>query len=315
MPGILWGASFAILTAADVYDFELLAAGSPLAGQDQWTIEPAGGTASVIADAADPENSTKVIRHDLTAIPMSAAVLTRINSATFNYLPFAGSETTAIIQFEATGEHVAVLALGRDLNGDGLLRAQDGEVGPSFGVSDRNFLIQQANDGESYTDNFNAGGGDGNSGNDWYRIQLRIDFTANSGDGIGSLYFKNLSQNDSSFHSVSGTRNRPLGITRLPAAAGPSHWNAMRVTLLSNGNNVPSIDNLIPNGTTLRWTEVRREGGQLLLSWRGGLGPYQLQQSPDLTLGSWTNLGAPMAVTSTAVPLEPGRMFFRIAQQ
>jgi hypothetical protein len=51
--------------------------------------------------------------------------------------------------FEATGEHVAVLALGRDLNGDGLLRAQDGEVGPSFGVSDRNFLIQQANDGES----------------------------------------------------------------------------------------------------------------------------------------------------------------------
>jgi DNA-binding LytR/AlgR family response regulator len=69
--------------------------------------------------------------------------------------------------FEATGEYVAVLALGRDLNGDGLLRALDGELGPSFGVSDRNFLVQEANEGTSHTDNFNAGGGDGNSGNDW----------------------------------------------------------------------------------------------------------------------------------------------------
>lgn len=29
-------------------------------------------------------------------------------------------------------------------------------------------------------------GGDGKSGNDWYGIQLRMDFMANAGDGIGS---------------------------------------------------------------------------------------------------------------------------------
>jgi hypothetical protein len=200
------------------------------------------------------------------------------------------------------------------LVGDGLLKAQDGEVGPSFGVSDRNFLIQEASGGTSYTDNFNAGGGDGNSGNDWYRIQLRMDFTANSGDGIGSLYFKNLSQNDTSFHSVSGTRNVPLGLTRLTAAAGPAHWNAMRISLLSNGNCVPGIDNLIPNGTTIRCTDVRQQDNQLLITWRGGLGPYQIQQSPDLIPGSWINLGTPLTVTNAALPIEYARMFFLVTQ-
>ena len=314
LPALLWAVSFAVLSAADVYDFEALAADSPLAGQDQWNIEPGGGTASVVTDAADPENTTKVVRHDLSAIPMSAAVLTRINNAGYNYLPFAGTETMAVIQFECTGEYVAVLALGRDLNGDGLLRAQDGELGPSFGVSDRNFLVQEANEGTSHTDNFNAGGGDGNSGNDWYRIQLRMDFTANGGDGVGSLYFKNLSQNDTSFHSVSGTRNVPLGLTSLPADARPAHWNAMRITLLSNGNSVPGIDNLIPNGTTIRCTDVRQQDDQLLISWRGGLGPYQIQQSPDLTIGSWSNVGTPLTVTTTTLPIEYARMFFRVAQ-
>ena len=309
----LWVTSLAMLSAADVHDFESLNPGA-LAGQDQWTLQAGGGSASVIADSSNSENTTKVVRHDHSAVPQMAAVLTRINNATFNYLSFEGSETAAVIQFEATGEYVAVLALGRDLNGDGLLRAQDGELGPAFGVSNRNFLVQQANEGTSYTDNFNAGGGDGNSGNDWYRIQLRMDFTANAGDGIGSLYFKNLSQNDSSFHSVSGTRNVPLGLTRLPATAGPAHWNAMRITLLSNGNSVPSIDNIIPNGTTIRWTEVRQQDNQLLLAWRGGLGPYQLQQSPDLSLGSWTNLGTPLVVTFTALPIVPPRMFFRVTQ-
>ena len=309
----LWGTSLLLLSAADVYDFESLNPGA-LAGQDQWTLDSGGGSASVIADSADPENTTKVARHDQSAVPQLPAVLTRINNATFNYLSFEGNETAAVIQFEATGEYVAVLALGRDLNDDGLLRAQNGELGPSFGVSDRNFLVQQANEGTSYTDNFNAGGGDGNSGNDWYRIQLRMDFTANAGDGIGSLYFKNLSQNDSSFHSVSGTRNVPLGLTRLPSTARPAHWNAVRITLLSNGNSVPGIDNIIPNGTTIRWTEVRQQDNQLILSWRGGLGPYQLQQSPDLSLGSWTNFGTPLVVTFTVLPITPPRMFFRVTQ-
>jgi len=111
-------------------------------------------------------NGTKVVRHHKTVVFDQPAFLTRTNDASFNFLPFAGTETNAVIQFEANGEHVAMLALGTDLNGDGLLTAAASEIGPSFGVYDRNFRIQEANLGTFYDDGFNQGGGDGNCGND-----------------------------------------------------------------------------------------------------------------------------------------------------
>lgn len=298
--------------AADVYTFESLGINNFIDGQDGWQDHPGQGQAVVSLDASG--NNTKVVRHYKTVISDQTAFLTRINDASFNFLPFDGTETHAVIQFEATGEHVALLALGRDLNGDGLLLAGSGEIGPLFGLSDRNFLIQEADLGTIYQDNLNQGGGDGNSGNEWYRMQLRMDFTANDGDGIGSLYFMNLSDGDTSYHSVTGMRDRPLGLKRLSADAGPAHWSAIHLQLLSNGNSVPSIDNIIPNGTTLRFTQVTLQDNQLLLAWRGGLGPYQLQQSPDLGPGSWENLGEPTLLTTSTVEVTYPRRFFRVAQ-
>jgi hypothetical protein len=298
--------------AADVYTFESLAINNFIDGQDGWQDHPGQGDAVVSLDASG--NGTKVVRHHKIVVFDEIALLTRSNDANFNFLPFDGTETNAVIQFEANGEHVAMLALGTDLNGDKLLTAAAGEIGPSFGVYDRNFRIQQANLGTAYDDGFNQGGGDGNSGNDWYRIQLRIDFTANDGDGSGSLYFMNLTDNDTAFHSVTNMRDKPLGLKRLAAGAAPAHWNAMHLSLLSNGSNVPSIDNLIPNGSTLRWTQVAMQDNQLLLAWRGGIGPYQLQQSPDLGLASWQNLGTATTLTTRTVEASLPRRFFRVTQ-
>ncbi len=298
--------------AADVYTFESLGNNAFIDGQNGWLDHPNQGQAITVLDASG--NGTKVVRHDNTGIFDEIALLTRINDANFNFLPFDGSETNAVIQFEATGEHVALLALGRDLDGDGLLDADNGETGPVFGLSDRNFLIQEANSGTIHQDNLNQGGGDGNSGNHWYCMQLRMDFTANEGDGSGTLYFINLNLNETVFHSVDGMRNHPLGLKRLAAGAAPARWNAIHLRLLSNGNSVPSIDNLVPNGTTLRWTQVGLQDNQLVLAWRGGLGPYQVQRSPDLSLGSWENLGDPTSLTSVAVDVSHARMFFRVAQ-
>ena len=163
-----------------------------------------------------------------------------------------------------------MFALGCDRNGDGLLLSSDGEIGPAFGVYDRNFRIQEANLGTAYDDGFNAGGGDGNSGNDWYRLQLRLDFTAGNGAGVGSLYYKNLTDGDTSFHTVSGMINRPLGLSRLHPDAQPATWNAMWLHLLSNGNSVPTADNLVPNLNGIRITEIVRVGSDAVLHWRGG---------------------------------------------
>jgi hypothetical protein len=138
-------------------------------------------------------------------------------------------------------------------------------------------LIKEANLGTTYDDGFNQG------------------------DGSGSVYFVNLTDHDTAFHSVRGMRDKPLGLKRLAASTAPAHWNAMHLNLLSNGSSVPSIDNLIPNGSSLRWNQVILQNNQLLLAWRGGLGPYQLQQNPDLGLGSWENLGATTLFTTSTV--------------
>jgi hypothetical protein len=227
---------------------------------------------------------------------------------------FSGTETNAIIQFEATGEHVALLALGRDLNGDGLLNADNGELGPIFGISDRKFLIQEADSGTIYQDDLNEGGGDGNSGNEWYRMQLRMDFTANDGDGIGSLYFMNLSDGDTSFHSVIGMRDRPLGLKRLAADVGPAHWNAMWLQLLSNGNSVPSVDNLIPNRNGIRITGIAIAGTDVVLQWRGGVGPYQVQRRASLDAGDWENVDNPTTLMTATSAIIGATGFFRVVQ-
>ena len=96
-------------------------------------------------------NGTKVVRHDKTVVFDRPAYLTRTNEAGFNFVSFSGSETNAIIQFEATGEYVALFALGCDRNGDGWLTSAEGEIGPAFGVFERKLRIQEANLGPRTT--------------------------------------------------------------------------------------------------------------------------------------------------------------------
>ena len=56
---------------------------------------------------------------------------------------------------------------------------------------------------------------------------------------------------------------------------------------------------------------VARTGNQLILSWQGGSGRYQLQTRSDLTTGDWQNLGAPTTGTSATNTLSD-HAFFRV---
>jgi hypothetical protein len=206
--------------AIEVYSCEDLPTDVFLDGQDGWRVEPGAGQAVVLLDVSG--NGTKVLCHHKTVVFDRPAFATRANHAGFDFVGFSGTETNAIMQFEATGEYVAMFALGCDRDGDGLLTSVAGEIGPAFGAFDRKFRSQEANLGTAYENGFNEGDGDGNSGNDWYRIQLRMGFTANGGEGTASLYFTNLTDGDSGFHTVSGLRNRPLGLSGLHADVRPS---------------------------------------------------------------------------------------------
>ncbi len=294
--------------AVEVYTFESLTLSNTIDGQDLWRDQIGQGRAGVLLDASG--NGTKVVYYHKTALFVEPAFLTRANDASFDFVSFSGAETNAIIQFDATGEHVAMFALGCDLKGDGVLRITQGEIGPAFGVYAHNFRIQEADQGVASDAAFEGG----NSANDWYRIQLRVDLTAANGAGTGSLYYLNLSDGDTIFQPVAGLQDRPLGLSRLRPEARPACWNAMWLDLLQEGFNAPRADNLVPNLNGIRITEVVRVGPDVVLTWRGGVGPYQVQRRASLDTGNWENVGDTTTLMTATAAIVGDTGFFRVVQ-
>ncbi len=227
-------------TIAQVYDLEYLRVFNSLSNQDNWVLSV--GDAVIVNDTT-PINGTQVLRPASVVIFNMEARASRVNNTSFSFTPVNG--TQAEIQFEATGEAASLFALGRDLDGDGALRETDREIGPAFGIIDRKFAIKEANLGALTSVEL----GSGNSGSDWYRLRLRIDFLANGGEGAGTLAFMNLSDGDTAFTDVAGLQNINIKLGRMDANAGPTTWNTMFLQLLTDGGNVPSVDNLEPNVT------------------------------------------------------------------
>jgi predicted alpha-1,6-mannanase (GH76 family) len=57
------------------------------------------------------------------------------------------------------------------------------------------------------------------------------------------------------------------------------------------------------------------EGTNLRLTWSGGISPFQVQQTTNLTNPNWQNLGAPISENTTSVPVTNGAVFYRIYGQ
>jgi len=296
------------MVSADIYTFDSLVPDRFIHQQDGWIDQAGQGQAVTALD--NTGNGTIVVRHFQTVAFNQSAFITRRNNATFDFLPHSGNETDAVIQFDANGENLAMFALGYDRNGDGVLKGIDGEIGPSFGIGDRKFRIQEAGLGAVYETLI----GDGNSGDDWYRFQLRIDFTAAASEGSGSLYYLNLTDGDTVYLPVAGLQNRALGMSRMHADAQPDRWDTMWLHLLTRGGSNPRADNLVPNLNAIRLISIGRFGNDLILNWRGCNSPYQVQQSPDLSAGNWSNFGPPTNSTTITIPIATGRQFFRITR-
>jgi hypothetical protein len=236
--------------AQDVYDFESMSAYQFLHGHDNWIDQPGQGQAAIVIDES-PVNGTKVVRHVPTVAFHESAFVTRVNDASYGYPPFSGDETGALIEFEVNGEALGLFALGCDLNGDGMLKAADGELGPAFGTFDRAFRLQRAADGASLLAGFNDNGRGGNAGSDWYRMRLTIDFTAYGGNGAGTVHYMNLTDGDPDFELIPELERIDLALGDMHPDAGPAAWNAMWLHVLTSGGNIPHLDNLLPRAGTL----------------------------------------------------------------
>ncbi|MEA3278964.1 MAG: hypothetical protein U9Q81_27460 [Pseudomonadota bacterium] len=235
---------------AGLYDFEELSLIS-LNGQDGWLSEPSLGEALIQVDGT-LANGTQVARPNLGVATGFPAHLSRVNNGSFGFSPFFGTETQAVIQFDANGEAMAGFALGRDVDGDGILR-RSGEVGPVFGtVRDpvqgvEQFGILAADQSSYHVTPLTAGDRCCNAATDWYRLQLRMDLTANGGAGSGGLYYMNLTTGDTSFKPVTELQNINLRLDAMHPEAGPQAWNAMWMVMLADGKqHLPAVDNLVP---------------------------------------------------------------------
>lgn len=155
------------------------------------------------------------------------------------------------------------------------------------------------------------------NGQDGWRVVPgfgQMELVPADGEANTPLAFKNLTDNDTAFHTVPGVRNKPPGLNRLPAAARPARWSAMWLHLMSNGNNIPTADNFIPNLKGIRIIELAPAGDDWVLRWRGGLGPYQVQRRACLTAGDWENVGDPTPLLSAPESLPGTTGLLRIAQ-
>ena len=247
------------------YDFESLAVNHFIDGQDNWQDRPGQGQAYVGQDDSGV-NGTKVVRHLHTVVFNQSAFLTRVNDSDYAFRYPEGT-LNPTIQFDVTGEHIGLFTLGCDVNGDGLLTESQGETGPSFGAWGRDFRVQGAAAGTVLAAGFNDSGRGGNSGNDWYRLQLRMDLTANGGEGSASLYYRNLTDADAVFEPIVEMQEFSLELTRMHPDVVVGHWNAMWVHVLSGGSSIPSVDHLVPlvtvrdlsfspDGLTLSWSPL-----------------------------------------------------------
>lgn len=222
-----------------VYDFEALAEGN-INGQDNW-VEPV--TNATVTTDTTPENGTKVVRPvSIVQGQAGETEISRVNDVNFSFEGFTGD--TGQIQFDITGDDNGIFALGQDLSGDGMLTAEDDEIGIPFGFWERQLAVFRAN-----SLNIRAGNvavADGEESTDWYRVRLSIDFTANGGDGAGSLSYLNLTNGETEFKAPPELQDLDLRILT-NGAPDPAAWDSMFLLLRIDASNIPKADNLIPN--------------------------------------------------------------------
>ncbi len=215
--------------ATPVYTFTL--SDGLLNGRDNWTNHPANNA------------NVQVVGGRIIGGGAGVSRAVRVNNASFSLAPFAATQTSAVFQVEMTmpasvpTNNKGVAAGLRTNSADPVQSAF--ELGIFFNTG----LPAYFNLNLPVVGNVEAPVPAGVVAGDNLEVQLRIDFTANGGDGAGSVYFRNLTQGATGFSAVPGLQNLNLHRQGLSAAnRDPATWNTMSVRVDSNINN--TLDNI-----------------------------------------------------------------------
>ncbi len=134
------------------------------------------------------------------------SIITRQNDDRYAFTPHSAGDADARIRFDARA---------------GVISGPSGNVflivnntaslseGIQFGMTPTTFQIRGGYFSNVLNESVSIPSGWYSRG-EWARLELRIDFTANGGDGAASLYFLNLSDGDTEFRAVPGLQSIPF---------------------------------------------------------------------------------------------------------
>jgi hypothetical protein len=258
------------------YDFNSLTGShiSPffnLDGQDNWT------SIGFIFNTPKPEwyvgvtdtlgfDGTQALRFQRVGAGYGADA-SRLNDANFSIPNFRGHKGGFFQADFGIGYWGNEFALAYDANSDGVvLKTDASEIGPRLLVGsevNRQIKVISADGSTTTAPLSNANGA---VSGDWLRLRLLMDFTANDGQGSGSVYYQNLNKGDTTLQPLAGLQDINLKLN-LQAADGsnPALWNAMWLHMEGATNQLDNI--VVARITPPGWYEGRKFG------WDGSIPP------------------------------------------
>jgi hypothetical protein len=223
------GAGAGEITFEDLQD-------GPLAGQGAWK-------------DYDAEPSLLALK---TVTPAHSGQLTRVlaSAAGNDFVSLRGEATLGIgqdariIQVDVCpGRSVIVeISVGHDLDVMPAKGGGDARRGPSLGFSGAKFIVRPANPNNMLSADLAATDGR----DDWYRLQLVIDFAANGGSGAGTLQVRNLTDDEKSFRTVLSGVDLQMKARMSPVSRDPAKWNAWLVRVNGAGAMVDNLSVVTP---------------------------------------------------------------------
>jgi hypothetical protein len=112
---------------------------------------------------------------------------------------------------------------------------------------------------------------------------------------------------------LSVAANGALSGTPLSADAGTNSF-VVRVTDSGNLFGDAALNIVVAPAPPILGA-ISAEGDQLVLSWSGGIAPYQVQRNADLSGTNWQNFGGPLSTNRLAITPSNAAEFYRIQSQ
>ncbi len=161
--------------------------------------------------------------------------------------------------------------------------------------------------------------------NQWIHVVGVYDGNASSTAGEARIYLNGVLKDTETGNNNGGsgltgtvTTGQVAGIGRQPDGTSFFYgaeddigvWNraltADEISYLAAGHQIPAT------AAPLNISAVSLESGQVVVSWTGGAGPYQLQRRASLTSGNWENVGGTTSGMTASDTATAPAMFYRV---